>query len=176
MLDLLDQNNLLVVRKPDPATVYAEGDEIDVDLEPGDLEQQPTPPPIELRQHQRQYRAMKPGDTLADVWPDPDDTETPVDLSEHAPALVADKIADDSATAHISRSIGDMKPDDDARAAFERLGARMKAREFVSRMMAPLLQRMGCIVTVMDNADARPDGKPTKVTVFVDLPTGDTTT
>jgi hypothetical protein len=174
MLDLLDQNNLLVVRKPDQARQYAEGEELVVDLEAGDLDPAATPPPTEIRQHQREYKRMMPGDTLADVWPQPGDHDTPVDLSEHAPSLVADKMADETAGAHISRTVAGITPSDDARAAFERLGARMKAREFIGRMMAPLLQRMGCIVTVMDNADADPDGNPTKVTVFVDLPTGAT--
>lgn len=171
MLDLLDQNDLLVVRKPDPTHVYTDDEPIDVDLDDGDLTPAATPEPTE--QHQRTYKRMKPGEHLSDLVGAPGADGIAPNLSDAAPSLVADKMPDDTAGAHISRSVAGMKPDEDARAAFERLGARMKAREFIGRMMAPLLQRMGCTVAVMDNAESRPDRKPTKVTVHIDLPAGE---
>lgn len=170
MLDLLDANNLLVVRKPDTTVEYADGATIDVELEAGDLDEQPAPAPVE--QTQRTYKRMRPGDHLDEAWPRDDAGEAGFDLSKAAPGLVADAMPEDTASAHIGRTVAGMKPDDDARAAFERLGARMKANEFVVKMMAPLLQRMGCTVAVMDNADSRPDRKATKVTVHIDLPAG----
>lgn len=168
MLDLLDTNNLLVVRKPDPAEVYGDDQTIEVELDDNDLNPTAPPPPVE--QKQRTYKRMRPGDNLADTFVTNDGTEP--DIAALAPALVTDKMPDDTAGAHFGRSMAGMKPDDDVRASFERLAAGMKAREFVSKIMAPLLQRLGCTVAITDNTDATPDKKPTKCTVHIDLPRG----
>lgn len=159
LCDLFEENNLLLVRKPDPGAVVGEGDEIEIDLEAADLAAAPTPAPA---QQQRVYKRMKPGDTPNDGIVDQGDVE--------APAIITDQMPEPTAHAAIARSMAGAKPSDSAREAFERLGGRMRAEQFVTKIIGPLLQRMRCAVYITDDSDRQPDRQPTKMTILVELP------
>lgn len=171
LVDLLEQNNLLVVRKPDPDTVIAEGAEIDVDIDDADLKPAQAPPV--------QFRRLRPGDDDA-VFNRNDDSPSethhdaakPVtgDLAASAPALIADKMPDDDPKTILGRGPGGMRPSDAARENFARLGASRQAYDGIKKVVVPFLRKLQCGLTIVDNADTHADGKATKVTVFVDLP------
>lgn len=173
-LDLLDSNNLIVVRKPDIEATYPEGADLEVDLDDTDLAEPQAAPP-----QYRQFKRMKPGDDITDAMAPTlgNDRDRPGavvptadNLADAAPSLLADGPPDDDPAAMLGRGAAGMRPTDEAREAFEQLGARMKAHELIKTIITPLLRRTNCAVIVVDNADSRPDRQPSKVTLHIDLP------
>jgi hypothetical protein len=155
-LDFLEQNNLLVVRKPTTEQLTEQG--IELDLEPADLR------PIEQIPAPRIYHRIRPGENNDgdDNWWQPGDPEP-----ELPPAVIAQKTDDDDPADRLEQR---PTPTDAAREAFHRTGRRGRAITAIRTILPPFLRKLACAVVLVDDADQQPDNKPTKFTLHIELP------